>query len=290
MASDRTLAASRLVNRPLYLQVRDALIERIGKGDWKPGMAIPNEVDLAREFGISSGTMRKALDLLETERVFSRKQGRGTFVNDHSSTSFASRFWRISASDGTPMTGDTKTIEIVEAPATEEEGRRLRLAHPSNVYRVHRERLQGDRPFMIEEASLPAALFPGLLERTGIEHNVVALAQVYGILLGKAEERISVGAAPAAIADTLRIAPNSPADAAGSPPAHARWSARRMARRPLSLGRRFLSRRDGLRPHSSRELTGQQSGDGLDDGLGMGRLGCRQERRSSRHVGGSAVP
>jgi GntR family transcriptional regulator len=211
MASDRTLAASRLVSRPLYLQVHDALIERIGKGDWKPGMAIPNEVDLAREFGISSGTMRKALDLLETERVLSRKQGRGTFVNDHSSTSFASRFWRISTSDGTPMTGDTKTIEIVEAPASEEEGRRLRLARPSNVYRVRRERLHGERPFMTEEASLPAALFPELLERTGIEqHNVVALAQVYGILLGKAEERISVGGAPAAIADTLRVAPNTP--------------------------------------------------------------------------------
>ena len=208
MASDRTLAASRIVNRPLYLQVHDALIERIGKGDWKPGMAIPNEVELAREFGISSGTMRKALDLLETERVLSRKQGRGTFVNDHSSVSFASRFWRINTSDGTPMIGDTKTIEVVEAPASEEEGRRLCLAHPSNVYRVRRERWHGDRPFMIEEAALPARLFPGLLERTGIEHNVVALAQVYGILLGKAEERISIEAAPAAIADTLRVAPN----------------------------------------------------------------------------------
>jgi GntR family transcriptional regulator len=132
VASDRTLA-SRLVSRPLYLQVRDALIERIGKGDWRPGMAIPNEVELAREFGISSGTMRKALDLLETERVLSRRKGRGTFVNDHSSTSFASRFWRISTSNGTPMTGDTKTIEIVEAPAGEEEGRRLLLIQAMSI-------------------------------------------------------------------------------------------------------------------------------------------------------------
>jgi GntR family transcriptional regulator len=75
---------------------------------------------------------------------------------------------------------------------------------------MRRERLQDDRPFMIEEASLPAALFPRLLERTGIEHNVVALAQEYGILLGKAEERISIEAAPAAIADTLRVAPSAP--------------------------------------------------------------------------------
>ena len=84
MASDRTLAATRLVIRPLYLQVRDALVERIGKGEWKPGAAIPNEVDLAREFGISSGTMRKALDLLEDQRVVTRSQGRGTYINDHS--------------------------------------------------------------------------------------------------------------------------------------------------------------------------------------------------------------
>ena len=42
MASDRTVTATRFVLKPLYLQVRDAIIERIGKGEWKPGMAIPN--------------------------------------------------------------------------------------------------------------------------------------------------------------------------------------------------------------------------------------------------------
>ena len=206
MASDRTLAASRLVNRPLYLQVRDALIERIGKGEWSPGAAIPNEVDLAREFGISSGTMRKALDLLETERVLTRSQGRGTYINDQSSAALVSRFWRISAADGKPMNGDAKTIEIVEAPANEEECRRLRLGAQDCVYRVRRARWHGDRPFVVEEASLPAVLFPGLLERNGIDHRIVALAQLYGILLGKADERITIAAAPPAIADSLRVA------------------------------------------------------------------------------------
>src|SRR5688572_12443707 len=162
VASDRTSAASRLLNRPLYLQVRDALVERIGKGEWKPGAAIPNEVDLAREFGISSGTMRKALDLLEDQRVLTRSQGRGTYVNDHSSAVLVSRFWRISAPDGKPMIGDTKTIEVVEAPANEEERRRLRLGVEDSVYRVRRVRWHDDRPFVVEEASLPTAHFPDL--------------------------------------------------------------------------------------------------------------------------------
>ena len=59
---DQILSAGRFLNRPLYLQLRDALAERIAGGDWKPGNAIPNESDLAREFGVSTGTMRKALD------------------------------------------------------------------------------------------------------------------------------------------------------------------------------------------------------------------------------------
>jgi len=209
MASDRTLAATKLVIRPLYLQVRDALVERIGKGEWKPGAAIPNEVDLAREFGISSGTMRKALDLLEDQRVLTRSQGRGTYVNDHSSPVLVSRFWRIGASDGKPMIGDAKTIEVVQAPANEEERRRLSLGAQDSVHRVRRARWHGDRPFVVEEASLPAALFPGLLESKGIDHRIVALAQLYGILLGTAEERITIAAAPPAIADTLRVAPDT---------------------------------------------------------------------------------
>jgi GntR family transcriptional regulator len=151
--------------KPLYLQVRDALVERIGKGEWKPGMAIPNEVDLAREFGISSGTMRKALDQLEGERVRTRTQGRGTFVNDQASAALSSRFWRISAADGKPMTRDSKTIEIAETPANEEE--RPRLGKHDRVYRIRRVRWHGDRPFMVEDASLPASLFPGLFRETG---------------------------------------------------------------------------------------------------------------------------
>jgi GntR family transcriptional regulator len=69
--------------RPLCLQVRDALVERIAVGDWKPGVQIPNEGELAREFGVSPGTMRKALDLMEGERLVTRRQGRGAFGNDH---------------------------------------------------------------------------------------------------------------------------------------------------------------------------------------------------------------
>jgi GntR family transcriptional regulator len=203
-------SASQLLNRPLYLQVRDVVIERIGKGEWKPGEALPNEGVLAREFGLSTGTLRKALDLLETERVLTRRQGCGTYVNDQSSDAVASRYWRIGGSDGKPVVGDAKTIDIIEAPANEDECRRLSLGPHDHVYRARSVHLHGSVPFMVEEVSLPAMFFPGLLEKKDIPRRVAALAQQHGILLGKAEERISLCSAPASIAPILCVAPNTP--------------------------------------------------------------------------------
>ena len=51
-------AVGRFSTRPLYLQVKDMLIQRIAAGAWKPGAAIPNEIELSRELGISVNTVR----------------------------------------------------------------------------------------------------------------------------------------------------------------------------------------------------------------------------------------
>jgi GntR family transcriptional regulator len=91
------------------------MIERIAKGEWKPETAVPNEVDLAREYGISTGTMRKALDILKAERAVTRRQGRGTYVNDQTADAQASRFCRIGGCDGKLVVGESKTADIVEA-------------------------------------------------------------------------------------------------------------------------------------------------------------------------------
>jgi GntR family transcriptional regulator len=66
--------------RPLYLQVRDAVLERIRSGKLRPGGLLPRELDLHRELHVSLGTLRKALGVLETGQLIVREPGRGTFV------------------------------------------------------------------------------------------------------------------------------------------------------------------------------------------------------------------
>jgi GntR family transcriptional regulator len=175
-----------LLARPLYLQLRDALAERVATGQWKPGGAIPNESELAREFGVSAGTMRKALDLMEAEHLVTRRQGRGTFVNDQTTDALAVRFCNIRALDGRRVAGQFRDEEIVAGEANGAECERLSLAENDRVYRIHRLRTDKDRTFMVEDICLPAALFAQLSNNDIAATQIVTLAQRHGILLGRA--------------------------------------------------------------------------------------------------------
>ena len=210
MLSNRVIGQGRFSTRPLYLQVRDALASRIAMGEWKPNAAIPNEGDLAREFGVSSGTMRKALDLMEGERLLTRRQGRGTFVNDQSSDELAVRYSNIRTADGERITGEVELISIAQGSANAAECSRLRLRPDDKVWRIQRLRHHKGEVFMVEDVVMPAALFPDLDEQKDLPSRIVVLAQQYGILLGKGDERISIGTASPEVAKTLKLEQGTP--------------------------------------------------------------------------------
>jgi GntR family transcriptional regulator len=68
---------------PLYQQIKGLLMRSLQAGEWKPGEAIPSEIELAARCKVSQGTVRKAIDELATENLVVRRQGKGTFVATH---------------------------------------------------------------------------------------------------------------------------------------------------------------------------------------------------------------
>ena len=54
--------AERRGSRPLYREVKERLLQRLAEEYWRPGQMLPSEPRLAAEFGVSQGTMRRALD------------------------------------------------------------------------------------------------------------------------------------------------------------------------------------------------------------------------------------
>jgi GntR family transcriptional regulator len=197
-------------NRPLYLQVRDALAERIASGGLLPGAAIPSEGDLAREIGVSAGTVRKALQMMETDRLIVRQQGRGTFVSNPSSEELAGRFAMLHGPDGKRICGQVKASQIARGLASDLERDRLQLATGDEVYRVKRVRYYGGVAFLVEDAVLPADLFPGLDARREVADEIGALARGFGILVGNARERVYAASPATDVARILRTAPGTP--------------------------------------------------------------------------------
>ncbi len=73
-----------LERRPLYEQVRKQTLDYINEHDLKPGDAIPTEAELAARYGVSVGTVRRALRQLVDQGILYRQPGRGTFLTEQS--------------------------------------------------------------------------------------------------------------------------------------------------------------------------------------------------------------
>ena len=57
---------------------------------------------------------------------------------------------------------------------------------------------------------MPQARFPGLAQENDISPSIVVLAHHYGVLLGRAEEKLGVAAAKGAITNALRVPEGTP--------------------------------------------------------------------------------
>ena len=144
-----------LTRSVLYLQIFDNLAERITAGEWQLGRPIPNEIDLAREFGVSGGTMRKALDKLEADRMIERRQGRGTFVLDHRAENLAFRFSRVVDKAGHRVGDRQATLLSQEIDvATSAERETLKLDAGEQVVRTRRLRMHNGCPLGTKQSVL----------------------------------------------------------------------------------------------------------------------------------------
>jgi GntR family transcriptional regulator len=200
---------TRLAARPLYLQVRDVLVQRIVVGHWKPGATLPNETQLAQQLGISIGTVRKALDLMEVERIVTRRQGRGTFVNDYASAETTFPFSMFHNFEGQRISGTKIGRAITRVAASAEEAARMGQRRGDELIRIERVREHHGQTFMTETCLLPAKFFSRIPEDFG-SYRLSALAQNNSILVGRADERVDIVVANAADAQALAVDEGTP--------------------------------------------------------------------------------
>ena len=183
-------------------------------GEWSPGEAIPSELDLASRFRVSQGTVRKALQSLAAENLLVRRQGKGTFVATHTEERASNfRFLRIRRDDGEAEYPRSRLIDLRRSRASGDTARLLALRPGDALFIVRRVLEYGGVPAILDDISLPAALFRGLtLERCAAYPGSMYgfFESEFGVRMLRADERLRAVSADTATAALLRVATGAP--------------------------------------------------------------------------------
>jgi GntR family transcriptional regulator len=201
---------------PLYQQIKGFILNSLRSGEWKPGDAIPSEMELASRFGVSQGTVRKAIDELAAENLVIRRQGKGTFVATHAEQHVQFRFLKLvpdSGARGSEGPAQRDIIECKRGRATADVARALSLRTGDTVLQARRVLSFGGTPIIVEDIWLPAAPFKGLTaERlANYQGPMYALFETeFNVRMVRAEEKIRAIPASTIHQDLLRVKPGTP--------------------------------------------------------------------------------
>ncbi|MQS75994.1 GntR family transcriptional regulator [Companilactobacillus halodurans] len=148
-----------------YKEVADKLRQQIKTGKYAPGELMPDQNQMARNFGTTRITVHKAIQQLVVEGMVYSKRGAGTFVRKDYKID-KSEFGVVSPIDkplGATRTNEGKkvTSKIVELSAripTKKEAEQLLIPDTEPVYVIRRVRYVNKEVFAYEHTIMPTSI------------------------------------------------------------------------------------------------------------------------------------
>ena len=195
---------------PKYRQLLIILRNQILSGQIAPGERIPSEEDIIGIYGLSRGTVRKAISQLEAEKLIETEHGVGSFVRALHPNAIPFRF--LGGREALPDSGyEILAQERIPAPADIAE--RLRLPPGATVIHIARRRKAGGKTVSFSERYIHEDILPSLvredLSSIGSIHDLLVSASDYPLL--KAEIEVEAHLLNEAEAGLLEGSPGEPA-------------------------------------------------------------------------------
>jgi GntR family transcriptional regulator len=198
---------------PLYKGVQRALLEQLASGELKPGQLIPSERQLATEFAVSIGTLRKAIDDLVEQRILIRQQGKGTFVATHDRERLLFYFFHIVPQVGVKSYPLIEFVFFHKSVANSEIAQRLHIAVGAPIFHIrNRLSLESDivsvDDLFLEQARFATLTAAQFKERPNTIYNLYQ--EAFGYTVVKTDERLRAEACSDEHAKLLKVAPGAP--------------------------------------------------------------------------------
>ena len=206
-----------IVNRqPLYMQIVKELESRIENGLYENGTRLASEPDLAEEFGVSRGTLREALGILEKDGYLIREHGKGSFIRSKNK-GFAG-IERLEALTETirnaGYTAEDEVLEIREEVLSKSECKMLGIEPGSRGYIVESIRKANGVPVIYCYDVIPAYVVGGSMERiqqrTSFECLMEFLRSATEYVPSEYDSTLTAVLAEKPITDLLKVKENAP--------------------------------------------------------------------------------
>lgn len=148
----------------LFVLTRNEIENYISDNDLKEGDLLPSEAQLCKIFGISRGTLREAMRVLEEEGVVIRKQGVGTFISKNKTFIRSTLDRNEGVTEmilGKGMIPGSKLKEIKTIKANEKLAKKLQISLGESLFVISRVRTADEIPIAYTTDYLPYSLTSG---------------------------------------------------------------------------------------------------------------------------------
>ncbi len=177
---------------PKHRQISADITRRIAAGRLAEGERLPPEREMAAEYGIAVGTLRRALSDLAEEGLIERRQGSGTYVRRLRGTGGLYGFFRIELRGG----GGHPTAEVLDAARHPKPADAPAFGPAHDAHRIRRLRRLDGRPAVLEEIWLDASWAPALVAADLDPSLYRHYRRELGLRIVRVEDRVGAATMP----------------------------------------------------------------------------------------------
>lgn len=151
--------------RPLFARIKDAILDDIARGRYRPGDRVPSEAEIVAAFGVSRMTANRALRELTASGVLRRRAGSGSFVAEPRAHGELLAIRDIA--DELAESGHVHRPELLERrrlPATPDLAGQFGVEPATPLVQVRIRHRRDEVPVLIEDRFVNEAVAPGFFE------------------------------------------------------------------------------------------------------------------------------
>lgn len=177
---------------PVYIQISELIARRINAGQLLAGERLPTERDMAREFSVAVGTLRKALRALQMQGLIIRKHGSGNYINVSPEATNIYSLFRLESLVGVGL----PTAQLISLRRQKKPKNIPIFGSDEEAFRFRRLRFLDHCPAVLEEIWLDGSVATSINKKVVSESLYHTYQSHFGFWIVRAEDHVTFSPVP----------------------------------------------------------------------------------------------